>query len=109
MAASKTLHKRAEEAAPNRTGGKPMHILIAGGDRWTDSSAGMSESRAYGFGPEQAPEIADVGAGIQISPNGMKVLDALGHPPVLPGMLSGRGPRSCGWGGAGADIQCAAA
>lgn len=27
---------------------------------------------------EQAPEIAEVGAGLQVSPNGMKVLDALG-------------------------------
>src|SRR6056297_4367592 len=27
---------------------------------------------------EQAPEIAEVGAGIQISPNGARVLDALG-------------------------------
>jgi salicylate hydroxylase len=27
---------------------------------------------------EQAPEIAEVGAGLQISPNGLRVIDALG-------------------------------
>lgn len=32
---------------------------------------------------EQAPEIGEIGAGIQISPNGMAVLDALGVAPAL--------------------------
>ncbi len=32
---------------------------------------------------EQAPEIAEIGAGLQISPNGMRVIDALGLGPAL--------------------------
>ncbi|MFY0691248.1 MAG: FAD-dependent monooxygenase [Paracoccaceae bacterium] len=32
---------------------------------------------------EQAPELAEVGAGVQISPNGMRVLDALGVTPLI--------------------------
>lgn len=56
-----------------------MHILIAGG-----GIGGLTAALAFLKAGhtvsvlEQAPEIADVGAGIQISPNGMKVLDALG-------------------------------
>ena len=32
---------------------------------------------------EQAPELTEVGAGVQISPNGMRVLDALGVTPLI--------------------------
>ena len=56
-----------------------MQILIAGG-----GIGGLTAALAFlkaGHNVtvlEQAPEIAEVGAGLQISPNGMKVLDALG-------------------------------
>lgn len=36
---------------------------------------------------EQAPQLAEVGAGIQISPNGMHVLDLLGVTPLIEGAL----------------------
>lgn len=56
-----------------------MQILIAGG-----GIGGLTAALAFLKAGhtvtmlEQAPEIAEVGAGLQISPNGMKVLDALG-------------------------------
>ena len=56
-----------------------MHILIAGGGigGLTAALAFLKTGHTVSV-LEQAPEIADIGAGIQISPNGMKVLDALG-------------------------------
>lgn len=56
-----------------------MRILIAGG-----GIGGLTAGLAFQKAGhevvvlEQAPQIAEVGAGLQISPNGMKVLDALG-------------------------------
>lgn len=56
-----------------------MRILIAGG-----GIGGLTAALAFHKTGhevvvlEQAPQIAEVGAGLQISPNGMKVLDALG-------------------------------
>lgn len=56
-----------------------MHVLIAGG-----GIGGMTAALALlrrGFDVEvheQAPELAEAGAGIQISPNGNRVLDELG-------------------------------
>lgn len=56
-----------------------MRILIAGG-----GIGGLTAALAFQKAGhevcvlEQAPQIAEVGAGLQISPNGMKVLDALG-------------------------------
>lgn len=58
---------------------KPKKILIAGG-----GIGGMSAALALlkrGFEVEvyeQAPELGEVGAGVQISPNGARALDALG-------------------------------
>ncbi|MFN4023652.1 MAG: FAD-dependent monooxygenase [Hyphomonas sp.] len=56
-----------------------MRILIAGG-----GIGGLTAALAFQktghevIVLEQAPQIAEVGAGLQMSPNGMKVLDALG-------------------------------
>lgn len=56
-----------------------MHVLIAGG-----GIGGLTAAAAllqHGIDVdvyEQAPELKEVGAGIQISPNGNKVLDAIG-------------------------------
>ena len=36
---------------------------------------------------EQAPELKEVGAGIQVSPNGMAMLDRLGVTPMIEGTL----------------------
>ena len=56
-----------------------MHILISGGGigGLTTALAFLKSGHTVSV-LEQAPEIAEIGAGLQISPNGMKVLDALG-------------------------------
>lgn len=56
-----------------------MHILIAGGGIGGLATAAALLQRGIDVDVyEQAPELKEVGAGIQISPNGNKVLDALG-------------------------------
>lgn len=59
-----------------------MQILIAGGGigGLTAALALLKAGHTVKV-LEKAPEIAEVGAGLQISPNGMKVLDALGASP----------------------------
>lgn len=56
-----------------------MHIVIAGGGIGGLSAAAALLQRGVDVDVyEQAAELKEVGAGIQISPNGNKVLDALG-------------------------------
>lgn len=56
-----------------------MRILIAGGGIGGLTAALAFQKTGHDVVVlEQAPQIAEVGAGLQISPNGMKVLDALG-------------------------------
>jgi len=56
-----------------------MKVLIAGGGIGGLSAAAALLQRGIDVEVyEQAPELKEVGAGIQISPNGNKVLDALG-------------------------------
>lgn len=56
-----------------------MHVLIAGGGIGGLAAAAALLQRGVDVDVyEQAPELKEVGAGIQISPNGNKVLDALG-------------------------------
>lgn len=56
-----------------------MHILIAGGGIGGLTAALAFLKKGHSVTVlERAPEIAEVGAGLQLSPNGMKVLDALG-------------------------------
>lgn len=56
-----------------------MRILIAGGGIGGLAAAAALLQRGIDVDVyEQAPELKEVGAGIQISPNGNKVLDALG-------------------------------
>jgi len=56
-----------------------MHVLIAGGGIGGLAAAVALLQRGIDVDVyEQAPELKEVGAGIQISPNGNKVLDALG-------------------------------
>lgn len=56
-----------------------MKVLIAGGGIGGLSAAAALLQRGIDVDVyEQAPELKEVGAGIQISPNGNKVLDALG-------------------------------
>lgn len=56
-----------------------MHVLIAGGGIGGLGAAAALLQRGIDVDVyEQAPELKEVGAGIQISPNGNKVLDALG-------------------------------
>lgn len=56
-----------------------MHILIAGGGIGGLAAAAALLQRGIDVDVyEQAAELKEVGAGIQISPNGNKVLDALG-------------------------------
>ncbi len=64
--------------------GEPLRITVAGA-----GVAGLSIGAALAAGGhavrivEQAPKIAEVGAGIQISPNGMRVIEALGAAEAL--------------------------
>ena len=56
-----------------------MHVLIAGGGIGGLAAAAALLQRGIDVDVyEQAPELKEVGAGIQISPNGNKVLDAIG-------------------------------
>ena len=56
-----------------------MKVLLAGGGIGGLSAAVALLQRGIDVEVyEQAPELKEVGAGIQISPNGNKVLDALG-------------------------------
>ncbi len=56
-----------------------MHVLIAGGGIGGLAAAAALLQRGVDVDVyEQAPELKEVGAGIQISPNGCRVLDALG-------------------------------
>jgi salicylate hydroxylase len=56
-----------------------MHVLIAGGGIGGLTAAAALLQRGIDVDVyEQAPELREVGAGIQISPNGNKVLDDLG-------------------------------
>ncbi len=63
---------------------RDTEIFVAGG-----GVAGLAVARAAALRGarvrlfEQAPEIAEVGAGLQISPNGLRVIDALGLGPAL--------------------------
>lgn len=57
----------------------PLHVLIAGGGIGGLAAAIALLQRGIDVDVyEQAPELKEVGAGIQISPNGNKVLDQLG-------------------------------
>ena len=58
---------------------KSLKVLIAGGGIGGMAAALSLLRRGYDVEVyEQAPELGEVGAGVQISPNGSRALDALG-------------------------------
>jgi salicylate hydroxylase len=60
-------------------GGKKLHVLVAGGGIGGMSAALALLKRGVDVDVyEQAGELREIGAGIQISPNGNRALDALG-------------------------------
>lgn len=66
--------------------------VIGGGIGGLAAALALAQRGAQVTVLEQAPEIAEVGAGIQVSPNGWVVLEALG----VAGAVAARAPRSAG-------------